>query len=271
MNDNRALEKSAPAAVAGRLGSLCTLAIADFFPCTEQYGSTSTPLLQAAPVLPGTASSGCLLCGPRGSGKTALLLQYAITRARRGGTVLCFLSRGSSKSFISTAHPLFTTHDINALERVKLKYVDNVDDLLHFASCCHLGPVDLTGVSAILVDGLSDMVPDTSPVTTTELAQTLAYLTNTAHQAQPNASEAPCTLVVTDTSSTDGLRNLSMYRRWLPLVLSIQTDGSNFTLGLHASGRNYCAFNGHERMHMKITYQLQESNGLPCKIRHHMY
>eukprot|EP00873_Tetraselmis_striata_P028561 jgi/Tetstr1/448825/TSEL_036051.t1 len=110
--------------------------------------------LRCLPAFPASVTA-CLLCGPRGCGKTTLLLQYAWTMARRGTPVLCLLRRDKVEQHCP-APSAQSGDEREAMGRIRLKYVDSMDALLQFASCSHLG--GLLDVGAILVDDLSEIL-----------------------------------------------------------------------------------------------------------------
>lgn len=90
---------------------------------------------------------------------------------------------------------------------------------------------------AILVDDLSEIIYGSSPLSPApqQLVKALAALVEAAHHIGLQGGER-CRLIVTDTGTAEGPRNLFMYQRWLPLVLTIRPDpnqqGSNL-LAIH--------------------------------------
>jgi len=217
--------------------------------------------LRCLPAFPASVTA-CLLCGPRGCGKTTLLLQYAWTMARRGTPVLCLLRRDKVEQHCP-APSAQSGDEREAMGRIRLKYVDSMDALLQFASCSHLG--GLLDVGAILVDDLSEIL-GSSHCVAAELAMVLAYLLDTANQLKRQASGDACMLVVTELAA-EAQRNFFVYRHWLPIVLSIVPDGAEFRLGLHPTAKSSGGLSTADLQHTQISYQLQHSEAQVCGIR----
>uniref|UniRef100_A0A7S1SLT2 Uncharacterized protein n=2 Tax=Tetraselmis chuii TaxID=63592 RepID=A0A7S1SLT2_9CHLO len=185
--------------------------------------------LQGLPGFPVTCT-GCLLCGPPSSGKTTLLFNYAAAVAGRGKTAICLLRRDKIEQCSPLPPAGKNLADDAAFELVKLKYVESTEDLLRFAACMHLLPEP---PGAILVDDLSEIMGPSSYMPG-EVARVLAFLADAAnHATNRGLSSSSCTLVVTEQVGSDGPKNLFVYRRWLPVVLTLVPDGADNLLTIH--------------------------------------
>mmetsp|Transcript_10222 Transcript_10222/g.16747 ORF Transcript_10222/g.16747 Transcript_10222/m.16747 type:complete len:236 (+) Transcript_10222:43-750(+) len=167
--------------------------------------------------------SRALLHGPSCQ-KTSLLFQYAYNEAQQNHKVVYFGKRQK----LDAQPPVFSeglVTDNQVLHRINIKYIEDHRSLKSYLAHVHLLPAsDIPHL--LLVDDLSCLIlPGRERHDrTSSVAGTLAFLQDAADflstALQSVHPGAQCKVIVADQPVQEQL--LSIYQRWLPLVLSVK-------------------------------------------------
>ena len=178
----------------------------------------------------GGGEAGCLVVGPRGSGKTTALFHCAHATASAGGSALLLTARAG----LEARPPLLpegAAPGDAAWERVQLRYLEEPGELERFAATVHLLPGSPPDV--LLVDDV-DARLDTFGVVgggrrkqaaEMALVRRMAYLHEACRALSARLpGERTCRLVVSATGGAGEnlLQELYIYKRWTPLVVRLQ-------------------------------------------------
>ncbi|XP_042389894.1 uncharacterized protein LOC121981440 isoform X2 [Zingiber officinale] len=175
-----------------------------------------------------------LLSGPRSCGKTSILFQFAINRAResRGNVVfICNKRRLEYK-------PPFLSQDgdpsADVLERIEMKYIEDYNGMMKYFAAFHLHK---TFPAAIVIDDFEDHFIDrtckqrygNARGRDLAMARCLALCRDAIlHANQKLEDQASCKLLLADTHQGDNPRLLFIYKRWVHCILTIHGDVNGF-------------------------------------------
>ncbi|XP_066265528.1 uncharacterized protein [Branchiostoma lanceolatum] len=173
----------------------------------------------------------CLLVGPKGSGKTALLFQYGLSLVRQGRRVTFILHETLHTMPLHVAGA--TKPDPLSLKQLQILYLNTQEALLKFLSSVHTQaplPTQTPLPTAVLVDDLDYYV---STAQTAELAPVVArlcaYLVDAAYFISNKLSEDKTSVAgrvlcpVVATVAPPGDRTvLQWYERFLTSVWEVK-------------------------------------------------
>eukprot|EP00252_Welwitschia_mirabilis_P005129 TRINITY_DN15555_c0_g2_i2.p1 TRINITY_DN15555_c0_g2~~TRINITY_DN15555_c0_g2_i2.p1 ORF type:complete len:245 (-),score=26.97 TRINITY_DN15555_c0_g2_i2:49-783(-) len=183
--------------------------------------------------------------GPRHSGQTSLLLQFAFNIAKETSGTVVFLCR--RQNFENNA--LFLSQDIDPsssiFERIQMKYIEDDEGLRKYFAAFHLHKEI---PRAVIIHDFCDFFDERAceekygQSRGRDLAsvRSLALCCDAIDYANTKLpAEEPCKFLVSDTNAGDTPRLLYIYQRWLTHILTIKAhDGFTFTLqGINTPNR----------------------------------
>ncbi|KAG0549269.1 hypothetical protein BDA96_01G240600 [Sorghum bicolor] len=172
-----------------------------------------------------------LLSGPPCCGKTSLLFQFAVNRAAESGRGVVFIcSKGRLES-----NPPFLSQGVDPsmslLQRIQIKYIENVDDIRKYFAAFHL--LD-DFPAAVIVDDFADFFSErscqqrygTTRARDLAMVRVLALCYNAIGHANAKLGTlGSCNLLLSDVHQDDTPRSLFIYQRWIDSIYTIRGDG----------------------------------------------